>query len=62
MVHFVDFITSVHFTITHDDFQAIIKIIKAQYIVAYALIITELECRFLDHELLDAFQKNYPPY
>jgi len=55
MVQFVDLITSVHFIITHDGFEAIIKIIKAQYIVAYALIIIELECRFLDHELMDAF-------
>ncbi len=30
MVHFVDLTTSVHFTITHDGFEAIIKTIKAQ--------------------------------
>jgi hypothetical protein len=60
IVHFVDFLTGVHFTITHDGFEAVIKIIKAQYIVAYAFMITELECRFLDHELMDPFQKIYP--
>lgn len=62
MVHFVDLLTVVHFTITHDGFETIIKTIKAQYIVVYALIIIELECRFLDHELMDAFQNIYPRY
>ncbi len=62
MVHFVDLLIGVHFTIIHDSFETIIKTIKAQYIVAYALIIIELECRFLNHELMDAFQNNYPQY
>jgi hypothetical protein len=58
----VDPLTGVHFTITHDGFEAIIKTIKAQYTIAYALMIIKLECRFLDHELMDTLQILYPQY
>jgi hypothetical protein len=55
MVHYVDFLIGIHSTVTWEGFDQIITFVKAQCIVARDLLVIELERRFLDHELMNAF-------
>jgi hypothetical protein len=59
MVHFVDSLISIYSTITQKSFHQTINI---QCIVAYDLVVLELEQRFLDHELMDDLGIIYPRY
>ncbi len=62
MIHFVDSLTSIHFVITHDVFEVVMQVIKAQCIVACDLSIIELEHRLLNHELMNSLRVIFPQY
>lgn len=62
MIHFVDSLTTIHFVITCDVFEVAMKAMKAQCIVACDLSITELEHRFLNHELMNSLRVIFPQY
>jgi hypothetical protein len=60
MVHSIDLLNNVNFIITCDDFEVANKVVKAQCIVACDLLVTELEHRFSNHELMNALGVIYP--
>jgi hypothetical protein len=61
MVHFVDPLMASNL-VTCEGFEVIILIVKAQCTIACDLLIMDLECRFLDHELMNILGVIYPQY
>jgi hypothetical protein len=62
MVHYVDSLIGIHFIVTHGGFDQIITYVKVHCTVAYDLLVTKLEQRFLNHELMNALGIIYPQY
>ncbi len=63
VVHYVDPLINIHSLIICDDFEVDILTMKVQCIVAYDLLVIELECKFLDHELMtNVLGVIYPQY
>jgi hypothetical protein len=62
MVHYVESLTSMHFVITREDFDQVIKNVKAQCTTMCDVLVLELECMFPNHELMNVFGMFYPQY
>jgi hypothetical protein len=52
MVHYVDLLTNLHSPITHGDVETTNIVVKAWCTTTCDLLVIELECMFLDHELM----------
>jgi hypothetical protein len=62
MVHFVDSLINIHSIVSPKGFHQTIRTIKVPCIVAYDLVVFELEQRFLDHKLMNDLGIIYPQY
>jgi hypothetical protein len=60
MVDSIDLLTIVNFIITCYDFEVANKVVKVQCIAACDLLVTKLEHRFSNHELMNALGVVYP--
>jgi hypothetical protein len=63
MVHYVDPLVNIHSLIICEGFEVDILVMKGHCIVACDLLVIELECKFLDHELMmNVIGVIYPQY
>ncbi len=62
LVHSVDPLIGFHFAITRDGFEITIKVVKTQCTTIFDLLVTKLEQRFPNHELMNALGVIYPQY
>jgi hypothetical protein len=63
-VHCVDYLIGIHFAISRNGFDQAITFVKAQCTntIKCDLLVTKLEQRFSDHELMNVFGIIYPQY
>ncbi len=62
LIHYVNPLIGLHSRITRDGFEVVIKVVKAQCTTTFDLLVIELEQRFPNHELVNAFGVIYPQY
>ncbi len=61
-IHSIEPLVGFHSPNTYDDFEIIIIVVKAQHITTRDLLVIELECKFSNHELMNALEVIYPKY
>jgi len=62
MVHFVDSLINIRSIVTPKGFHQTIRTTKVPCILAYDLVVLELEQRFIDQELMNDLEIIYPQY